>query len=307
MFKKYSPFFIPMIILNLLVLFLGPGCFDSSPSIGCHENTNTLANCNDQIAEDEKAMDDKFSAINLTLTVSADKSTFTRVGEIINYTFTVTNNPGTTALNNFSVSDDKVKVSCPYTGIRQTTSCTGSYTVTEADMELGKIEDHATVKTTTNSLLQCDYVTGAGSQTLYKNLTYVKTATASHTISGASILPAMNLTMSVDPNTHDGLGKTVTFQYTIKNIGNIVLYPSFSIDNSLFNSIDCGSGESLQPGESINCSATYTIDAGIRWDVTNHARVVAKYYKGLVWSNNASATVTFSSPAVTPNPEPILD
>ena len=296
-----------MIILNLLVFFLSPGCSDSSPSIGCHENTNTLENCNDQLAEDEKAMDDKFSAINLTLTVTADKSTFTKVGEIINYTFTVTNTPGTTALTNFSVSDDKVKVSCPYTGIRQTVTCTGSYTVTEADMELGKIEDHATVKTTTNQILQCDYVTNGNNQTKYKNLTYVKTGTGSLTISGPSIVPAMNLTMSVDPNTHDGSGKTVTFQYTIKNTGNIVLYPDFSIENTLFNSINCGSAESLQPGESINCSATYTIDPGIRWDVTNNARVVAKYYKGLVWSNHASATVTFSSPAVTPNPEPILD
>ncbi|WP_162230659.1 DUF7507 domain-containing protein, partial [Nitratireductor soli] len=70
-------------------------------------------------------------------------------GEVIDYTFTVTNT-GNVSLTNIAVSDDKATVSgSPIAGplapgAVDSTSVTGTYTVTQADIDAGNVDNHAT-------------------------------------------------------------------------------------------------------------------------------------------------------------------
>jgi hypothetical protein len=80
-------------------------------------------------------------AINpgLTLVKTASSSTFEAIGDVIVYSYTLTNNGDVTLYGPFSVEDDKTTVTCPAepaslaTG--QSIVCTASYVITEADFQ----------------------------------------------------------------------------------------------------------------------------------------------------------------------------
>jgi hypothetical protein len=78
--------------------------------------------------------------------VDGNANGFADVGEAINYTFVVTNT-GNVALSNVSVTDPKVSpITCPKTAlaVSESMTCTGSYTLTQADIYTGKVDNTAT-------------------------------------------------------------------------------------------------------------------------------------------------------------------
>ena len=87
-------------------------------------------------------------APGLTLVKSASPLTYTAAGQVINFSYQLTNT-GTTVLNGpFTVTDNKVpSVTCPATAtlaIGAFITCTGTYTITAADMSLGYAVNTAT-------------------------------------------------------------------------------------------------------------------------------------------------------------------
>ncbi len=80
-------------------------------------------------------------AAMLTLTKSASPLTYTAAGQVINFSY-ILKNTGTTTLNGpFTVTDNKVpSVSCPAIvtlAAGASVTCTGTYTITSADLALG--------------------------------------------------------------------------------------------------------------------------------------------------------------------------
>lgn len=305
--KKYS-LFTPLIALNILVFFLNPGCCGSDGSNSGY--VKSASDCTEELDEKEEAATKAYSDSSLlTLEISADKTSFSKAGDIINYSYTVTNPASSTVeLFNLTVKDDKVNVSCPntYSLYHKSIACTGSYTVTQADVELGKIENHATAGTSSAKDWECSYGS-ADQQKMYRSRTYANTASASLTISYLELQPAITLSMSVEPGRHWGTGQSVTFMYLINNVGNAPLYPEFRIENSKEITPQCDAITTLLPGESLHCTGSYFIDAGIRWDVENVAKVCANYEYGYVCSNYTSAKVRFQQPEMTPHSEIPID
>jgi hypothetical protein len=83
----------------------------------------------------------------ISVTKTAVPASFSAVGQVIRYTYLVVNN-GTGTLSQVSISDDKVSnASCTNSAVPQGESktCTGSYTVTAADLAAGHISNTATV------------------------------------------------------------------------------------------------------------------------------------------------------------------
>ncbi|WP_380281665.1 hypothetical protein [Kitasatospora purpeofusca] len=84
----------------------------------------------------------------LSLTKRADLPGPVHVGDTITYTYTVTNT-GTTTLTDLTIDDDKVSdITCAETTLApgQSTTCTGSYVVTEHDAKAGHVTNRATAK-----------------------------------------------------------------------------------------------------------------------------------------------------------------
>ncbi|MFF2662899.1 hypothetical protein ACFVUH_36795, partial [Kitasatospora sp. NPDC058032] len=83
---------------------------------------------------------------SLSLTKEADTPGPVHPGDTITYTYTVTNT-GTTTLTDLTISDDRVSdISCVETTLApgQSTTCTGSYVVTEQDAKEGHVTNRAT-------------------------------------------------------------------------------------------------------------------------------------------------------------------
>ncbi len=91
------------------------------------------------------------TSIGLRLVKTASAQTYGQVGETITYTYVITN-PGTTALGptQFTISDDKLGASfnCGPADLTlapdQNVTCTASYTITQADMNLPGLTSSAT-------------------------------------------------------------------------------------------------------------------------------------------------------------------
>ena len=82
----------------------------------------------------------------LTITKSASPQSFKNVGDVITYTYNVQNGP--TAITNLEIHDTKIPVAAitcgtPNLAANGTTTCTGTYTITAADLSAGFVTNVA--------------------------------------------------------------------------------------------------------------------------------------------------------------------
>jgi uncharacterized repeat protein (TIGR01451 family) len=183
-------------------------------------------------------------------------------GDKITYTFTV-KNTGNVALNPVTVHDPLFggatpNITCPSGSLAPSASvtCTArTYTLTQADVDAGKVDNTATATgTATNG---------------------VKVTDTSSTTTPVAAFPAISLKKTagavtdLDGNGPD-VGDTIAYTFKVTNTGNVTLNP-VTVHDPLFGSsapsITCPAG-ALAPGASVTCTAaTYTlkqadVDAG---------------------------------------------
>ncbi|WP_449407591.1 beta strand repeat-containing protein [Microbacterium maritypicum] len=200
------------------------------------------------------------------ITKTADRTTVDAVGQIVNYTFTVTNNTAV-ALTNVRVADALVNSAAssvaptPVCVARSTpaAACSGgsttlaagqsatftaSYTTTQADLDHGSVSDQATATATPP--------TGPA----LSNSTGIVTVTATQN-------GALALAKEAAPTTVDSVGDVIDYTFTVTNTGNVTLRTlsiaetAFSGSGSL-SAITCPTG-ALAPGASAECTATYPV------------------------------------------------
>ena len=187
-------------------------------------------------------------------------------GEVITYSFKVTNTGNVTETNAaivegaFSGTGTLSAVTCPAGAASllpsASVTCTAKYTVTQADVDSGNLKNSATA--TANP------PTGVSGPTVSPPSTAnVPTAAA----------PALTLAKTASPATVNAAGQTITYSFVITNTGNVtetnatVVEGKFTGTGTL-SSVSCPAGAaSLAPGDQVTCTATYTvtqadIDAG---------------------------------------------
>ncbi|MFT4085355.1 MAG: hypothetical protein QM638_22470 [Nocardioides sp.] len=177
------------------------------------------------------------------------------VGETLHYSFTVTNTGNVTigdlAIDEqeFTGSGELSEVSCPddadSLAPQDSVTCTATYTVTQADVDQGSVENTATVSGTPPG---ADAVTSDPSSARVP----------------ASVEPALTLVKSADSDSLN-VGETITFTFLATNSGNVTLHDvgiderSFSGSGTL-DDVDCPDfSGSIAPGSSTTCTAAYTV------------------------------------------------
>ncbi|MEP3892512.1 MAG: hypothetical protein ABJN52_00770 [Litorimonas sp.] len=188
---------------------------------------------------------------------SALNPTFTMVGETLDYEVIVTN-IGNVTVSDIVVDDPLIpSLSCPATVLAPTDTftCTGSYTVTQANIDAGQIDNTASV-------------TGTPSGGILPPASAVRTVTADRN-------PELTLVKTATTTDFDGVGDTVDYDYLVTNTGNVTLTGTISVSDDKIASVSCPvpPAGGLVPGASLTCSATYVVtqadlDAG---EVTNRA------------------------------------
>ena len=214
-----------------------------------------------------------------TSTLSVVKSTtstgYGAAGDTIPYSYVV-KNTGTTTESNVSVSDNKVAtVSCPDSTLAPGASetCTGSYTVTQADVDAGSVTNNATAN-------------GTNPQSVA-----VTSIQSSVTVEASNATSKLSLTKSTTSTGYGAAGNVLSFNYLVKNTGTTTESNVGVTDNKIA-TVSCPDS-TLAPAASETCTGTYTVtqanvDAG---SVTNTATAHA--------TNPQSVVVTSASSSVT--------
>ena len=117
------------------------------------------------------------------------------------------------------------------------TTCTKTYTLTQADVDLGSVHNEATATGTEP--------TG----------TEVTASDATDTDIPAS--PAIALDKIAGTPSGSAAGDTIDYTFVVTNMGNVTLDPVV-VDDPAVGTVDCPAGP-LAPSDSIECSATYTL------------------------------------------------
>jgi len=230
----------------------------------------------------------------LVLAISVSPLTATLPNQVITYTFSVLNNSAFTA-NSLSVTDSRITVTCPSTTLAagSTINCTGTYTVTQADLDVGgTISNSAQAAANNGSPISSNTVTAS--------LVITQTPALSATVSGTPSQPT-------SPSITLPAGTLITYTYTLTNTGNVTLTSPFSVtDNKI--TITCSDQASLAPASTKTCSGTYTVTAADveAGSIINTGTASAKFSAQTITSSPASFTViTYSgarfSLAVTQN------
>ncbi|WP_191621435.1 beta strand repeat-containing protein [Marinihelvus fidelis] len=222
----------------------------------------------------------------LGLQKMANPTQYNMVGDIISYSFTVTNTGNVSLAGPVTVNDDQETVTCPAVTTvgnndanldpGESVVCTASRTIDQADINAGSVTNVATAA--------ADGVNSGQAQA---------TVTANQNASLA-------LSKSANPTTYAANGDQIVYTYQVQNDGNVSLPGPITVsdDQTAGNqpaptcpdvSTVGNNDGNLDPGEAISCTATRTIsDADLGVDsITNVANASA----GQTMSNNSQATI----------------
>ncbi|SEH56839.1 MULTISPECIES: DUF11 domain-containing protein [unclassified Leifsonia] len=188
----------------------------------------------------------------IALLKTATPTTVTAAGQAVAYSFQVTNTGNVTLTSvgltesAFSGTGSLSAISCPTTTLAPgaSTTCTATYTVTQADVDAGKVDNTATAHGTPP----------AGAAVVSTPSTATVTATAA---------PGVALAKSVSPSTVTAADQSVTYSFKVTNTGNVTLTGAGITETAFtgtgtLSAITCPT-TTLAPGASTTCTATYTV------------------------------------------------
>ena len=186
---------------------------------------------------------DAQQAPNIKLVKSAFPTEYRAPGEIITYTYTVTNT-GNVTLRHVTVTDDKVHgpVACltPTLSPGESTTCEATHAVTEANVAEGHITNAGIV---------------TGDPPAGPPVTDDDTDTVE-----AIRTPGIELAKSAFPTSYGAPGETIIYSYVVVNTGDVTLHDVTVTDHKIPGPIACPAG-TLDPGDSMTCHATHIITA----------------------------------------------
>jgi uncharacterized repeat protein (TIGR01451 family) len=196
----------------------------------------------------------------LRVTKNADVDNYNEVGQVINYTITV-KNTGNVTLTDIVVTDPTATITggSPIASLAPgaTATVTASYTVTQADLDAGKVVNTAKASAFYN-------------ETEYSDEDSVTIPAVAN--------PLLRVTKNADVDNYNEVGQVINYTITVKNTGNVTLTDIVVTDPKA--TITGGSPiVSLAPGATATVTASYTVtqadlDAG---EVENTATASAKY------------------------------
>ncbi|MEV0192848.1 hypothetical protein AB0I39_30495 [Kitasatospora purpeofusca] len=239
----------------------------------------------------------------LTVVKSVDAGKLTGAGQVLTYSFMVTNT-GNVTLTNVSVTDTAFSgsgpapvVTCPAGAASlapgASVTCTAPYTVVQADIDRGTVENTAVATGTPPS---GPPVTSPPSSTTVPD----------------TPAPAITLVKSADPGTVATAGASVAYSFVVTNTGNVTL-TNVSVTDTAFSGsgpapvVTCPAGAaSLAPGASVTCTAPYTVTGAdlASGRITNTAVATGTPPGGGTPVNSppSSAVVTTVAPSPSPSP-----
>ena len=197
----------------------------------------------------------------LTIAKSAATLPVTVVDQVITYTLTLTNS-GNQTLTSVVATDPLIPaLECEFDTLNagQVETCTGTYTVTQADVDRGTLTNTAAVTAVSPN------GTGVGDET-------------SLTIDMPAAAPQLTMTKVGSPDPFGAVGTTVTYVFTLANTGNVTLFDLNITDAEADPDYSCDVARLNVGATDATCALSYTVtqadkDAG---EIINVATVTGR-------------------------------
>jgi len=207
-------------------------------------------------------------ALSLVKSASPNTAAEFKVGQEITYTFAV-KNTGNVTVTDVKVVEDKAAftgsgelsaITCPDEATSlapgETVECKATYTVTQADVDRGSLDNTATA----------EGAPPADPSKPGEPVEPVKTPPSSVTVPGDRS-PGLTIEKTASPNSPGDfkVGQEITYSFAVTNIGNVTITDVKVSDTEFTGSgelseITCPDGATtLAPNETVVCTATYTI------------------------------------------------
>lgn len=212
-----------------------------------------LVACNVPGGGPREVLPNESSVLRLTVQTENNVSTYNQADEVINVQYVITNTGTTRLAEPVLVSDVPRQVICPalstvgnndiYLDQNETVNCTASYRTTASDVNTGSITIQAVAS-------------AGGIASNQGRLTLTRGQEAPSNL--------LRLEKTADTQTYGAANESITFTFTITNIGTTNLGPAqFTItDNKLGAPFNCGPADAtLGPNQAVSCSMPYTTTA----------------------------------------------
>ena len=234
------------------------------------------------------------ASIGLSVTSPNAASGFSAAGQVLSYSYSVTNTGITPLPGPVTVTDDKTTVpacqninavgngnSTLDTG--EFVTCTSTYTTQPADVTATQVVSSAIARVGT---VESNRVT--------TTIRLVSSTTA-----------ALAVSCTANPTTYSVAGQTITYSYTVRNSGSTAIGPTqFTVRDSLISApINCDvANRTLGPSETISCTGTYVTTQN-DLNLSQIANSVTAS-GGTVTSSAVSCAVAKATSGITPPPSP---
>ncbi|MEY1554478.1 beta strand repeat-containing protein [Yoonia sp. R2331] len=194
-------------------------------------------------------------ALSLVKELTAGGPTFDAVGDTLTYTFTVTNDGNVTITDPISITDPLITnaggtITCGAVPLAPDASltCTGSYTVDQDDLNAGQVDNTATASDgTTTSPVATESVPAQQAPAVTVDKTAVSISTGDN---------------DVDNPANFVSGAVISFEYTVRNTGNVNLTGPLVVNDNLIpggTSCPANPNPGMAPGDELTCTASYTV------------------------------------------------
>lgn len=188
--------------------------------------------------------------------VDSNGDGYAQPGEQIRYSFVITNT-GTLDLNNVVVTDPKANITgapIAVLGVGQsnTTSYKGTYVLTQADINLGYVENQA--------LVTAQPTSGSAIQDLSDSNDLTLIGPNDPTITPVPQHKELTLIKGGKLTGNGGVGSIINYSFTVKNTGNVVLTNLVVTDPMLTATTIAVSPNVLAPGATGTATASYTVN-----------------------------------------------
>ena len=226
---------------------------------GTVDNTATATATGPDDSPVEPATDTTTTPTSTVATLTLDKRAGTPVdtdgsgrvdaGDTIAYRFTVTNT-GAVTLTDVAVADPKTgPVSCPTPTLAPGASvtCTASYTVTQADVDAGSVDNTATATATEPDGQQLEPALDS-------------TSTPTSAVATLTLDKQAGTPVDVNGNGRVDAGDTIAYRFTVTNTGAVTL-TDVAVTDGKVGAVDCPV-TTLAPGATTSCTAEYVITQG---------------------------------------------
>ncbi|MCD0468471.1 gliding motility-associated C-terminal domain-containing protein [Flavobacterium sp. JAS] len=193
-------------------------------------------------------------------------------GELIRYSFSITNT-GTIDLNNVIVTDPKATITgTPIAtlavGQTNVTNFTGTYVLTQTDINLGFVQNQA--------LVTAQPLVGTAIQDLSDSNDPTLIGDNDPTITPVDQFKDLTLIKGGQLSGTGGAGSIINYSFVVENTGNVILNNIEIADPLLSNSVIAVTPSTLSPGQTGTATASYTVTIldALAGEVVNTAIVI---------------------------------